>query len=51
MFNPLPCLFVQDIYLLRHDGPIEELKFSPSEVEDVKLVPMEQLKQAYEAEV
>lgn len=50
------CVFVrflsiQDIYLLRHDGPVEELSFAPSEVEDVKLVPMAQLKEALEAQV
>lgn len=59
LFSPLyVCLDVlslvlsfQDIYLLRHDGPVEELNFSPCEVEDVKLVPMDQLKEALEAQV
>ena len=47
------CVYssMQDIYLLRHDGPVEELSFSPSEVEDVKLVPMDQLREALESQV
>ena len=42
---------LQDIYLLRYDGPVTDLKFDPSEVEDVKLVPMEQLKDVFAAQV
>eukprot|EP00903_Cladosiphon_okamuranus_P015063 g13936.t1 len=44
------CNEYKDVYLLRHDGPVEELSFSPSEVEDVKLVPMDQLREALEAQ-
>ena len=41
----------QDIYLLRYDGPVSELKFDPSEVEDVKLMSMDQLKKAFSEQV
>lgn len=44
-----PCS--QDIYLLRHDGPVSELNFSPSEVEDVKLISMDQLRDVYAEQV
>lgn len=36
---------------MRYDGPVSELNFSPSEVEDVKLIPMDQLKDVYAAQV
>lgn len=42
---------LQDIYLLRYDGPVTDLNFDPSEVEDVKLMPMEQLKDVFAAQV
>lgn len=42
---------LQDIYLLRYDGPVTDLKFDPSEVEDVKLMSMEQLKDVFAAQV
>lgn len=51
MFALVSPRFFQDIYLLRHDGPVTDLKFEPGEVEDVKLVPMDQLKKAYESQV
>lgn len=41
----------QDLYLMRFDGPLEDLKFSPSEVDDLKFVPMEELRDVYTAEV
>ncbi|CAN0134816.1 unnamed protein product [Ectocarpus sp. 6 AP-2014] len=50
MHGDFVCNEYKDIYLLRHDGPVQDLKFSPSEVEDVKLVPMQALKEAYEAQ-
>lgn len=49
--NPYLLLSCQDIYLMRYDGPVSELNFSPSEVEDVKLIPMDQLKDVYAAQV
>lgn len=45
------CTTFQDIYLLRYDGPVADLNFDPSEVEDVKLMPMEQLKDVFAAQV
>ncbi|CAM9522697.1 unnamed protein product [Hapterophycus canaliculatus] len=50
MHGDFVCNEYKDIYLLRHDGPVEELNFPPSEVEDVKLVPMDQLKEVYETQ-
>lgn len=41
----------QDIYLLRYDGPLADLNFAPSEVEDVKSVPMGQLRDIFAAQV
>ncbi|CAN0095403.1 unnamed protein product [Pylaiella littoralis] len=50
MHGDFLCNEYKDIYLLRHDGPVEELNFAPSEVEDVKLVPMDQLREAFESQ-
>lgn len=45
LFVIVPVCILQDIYLLRYDGLVEDLQFSPDEVEDVKLVHMDQLKE------
>lgn len=45
------ALIWQDMYLLRYDGPVAELQYAPSEVEDVKLVPMDRLEDIYAAQV
>ncbi|CAN0439297.1 unnamed protein product, partial [Laminaria digitata] len=44
------CNEYKDIYLLRYDGPVADLNFDPSEVEDVKLIPMEQLRDVFAAQ-
>lgn len=44
------CNEYKDIYLLRYDGPVADLNFDPSEVEDVKLMPMDQLKDVFAAQ-
>ncbi|CAM9746143.1 unnamed protein product [Discosporangium mesarthrocarpum] len=37
------CNEYKDMYLFRYNGPIEDLKFSPTEVSDVKWVPSDVL--------